>query len=198
MIAMNGPTPTADVGPRRLPGRTVPNSMAAGHERLSLPAFGPIAPERPALDGIGHGQDRHWPRFPMPKSGKSGAAAAFAAFDGLDADAVVRSWKRMNGSRSGRREPYIAAGSFTRRRRGEKAGRDARRLWQDRDRGDRDRRRDLVRRQPARRRPRPRSTTCSRRRGRMARRTRSPSATEPTRLPCQRRLNTFAISAASG
>jgi rare lipoprotein A len=44
------------------------------------------------------------------ETGKSGAAA-FAAFGGLDADSVVRSWKRMNGTAA--TEPYIAAGSFT-------------------------------------------------------------------------------------
>ena len=39
-------------------------------------------------------------------------ASAFAGFDGLDADSVVRSWKRMNGNAAAA-EPYIAAGSFT-------------------------------------------------------------------------------------
>jgi rare lipoprotein A len=106
MIAMNGPTPTADVRSASFPA----NSMAAG-TGLSLPAIGPIAPERPALGGIGQVKIA-LASLSYADGGKSGATAAFAAFDGLDADAVVRSWERMNGAAPAP-EPYIAAGSFT-------------------------------------------------------------------------------------
>jgi rare lipoprotein A len=112
MVAMNGPTPTADAGPAGFPGELV-DMTATGTSRLSLPAIGPIAPERPA-GGIGDVQVA-MASLSYANDGKSGASQAFAAFDGLDADAVLRSWKRMNGDAAAinAREPYIAAGSFT-------------------------------------------------------------------------------------
>lgn len=108
MIAMNGPTPTARVGADGFPGELV-DMTATGTSSLSLPALGPIAPERPAggevqvaMASLGYAEN-----------GKSGAAA-FAAFDKLDADAIVSSWKRMNGGGAdAATAPYIAAGSFT-------------------------------------------------------------------------------------
>jgi rare lipoprotein A len=107
MIAMNGPTPTADVGPAGFPGQLV-DMTASATSGLPLPALGPIAPERPA-EGLGEVQVA-MASLGYAENGKS-SAAAFAAFDGLDADAIVRSWKRMNGNAAA--EPYIAAGSFT-------------------------------------------------------------------------------------
>lgn len=108
MIAMNGPTPTADVGPAGFPGQLV-DTMSTASSGLALPVLGPIAPERPG--GIGETQVAMASLF-YAADGKSGAASAFASFDGLDPDAVVRSWKRMNGDVT-TRGPYIAAGSFT-------------------------------------------------------------------------------------
>jgi rare lipoprotein A len=113
MIAMNGPTPTTDGGPAGFPGEM----MATGTSSLPLPAVGPIAPERPAQGGVGD-VPFALASLSYADDGKSGAASAFAAFDGLTADAVVRSWKRMNDDAAAvpAREPYIAAGSFTQER----------------------------------------------------------------------------------
>ena len=108
MIAMNGPTPTTDVGAAGFPGELV-DTMAAGTS-LSLPALGPIAPERPAEGGFGEVQVA-MASLSYAQDSKP-AASAFAGFDGLDADSVVRSWKHMNGNATAA-EPYIAAGSFT-------------------------------------------------------------------------------------
>jgi rare lipoprotein A len=108
MIAMNGPTPTADVGAAGFPGEML-DAMATGSSGLSLPEAGPIAPERPAPDGIGN-VEIAMASLSYAQDGQPGAAA-FAAFGGLSADAVVQSWKRMNGGAAG--GPYIAAGSFT-------------------------------------------------------------------------------------
>ncbi|MDQ2633672.1 MAG: septal ring lytic transglycosylase RlpA family protein [Pseudomonadota bacterium] len=113
MVAMNGPTPTADVGPAGFPGEML-DRMATGTSSLPLPALGPIAPERPALGGFGDVQIA-MASLSYAADGKPGTASAFAAFDGLTSETVVRSWKRMNGSAAAIavREPYIAAGSFT-------------------------------------------------------------------------------------
>jgi rare lipoprotein A len=114
MIAMNGPTPTADVGPAGFPGQLV-DRTPTGTSSLSLPAQGPIAPERPALDGVG-GMQVAMASLSYAPDEKADGASAFAAFNGLSADAVVRSWKRMNGDAAASlvREPYVAAASFTR------------------------------------------------------------------------------------
>jgi rare lipoprotein A len=108
MIAMNGPTPTAD-GPAGFPGEL----MAGGASSLPLPAFGPIAPERPAFDGYGEVRVA-MASLSYAEDGKQGASA-FATFDALNPDAVLRSWKRMNGNVAEVpvRDSYIAAGSFT-------------------------------------------------------------------------------------
>ena len=117
MIAMNGPTPSADVGASAVafPGEFVEGvPMAIGS--LALPAFGPIAPERPALEGIGESRIV-LASLSYAEDSKQGSASAFAALDGLGLtpDAVVQSWKRMNHDAlaPGAAEPYIAAGSFT-------------------------------------------------------------------------------------
>jgi rare lipoprotein A len=113
MIAMNGPTPTMDVGAAGFPGQLI-DGTATATSGLALPATGPIAPERPAPEGIGQVRVA-MASLSYAGETKSEAAAAFATFDGLDADAIVRSWKRMNGGAAAgsAREPYIAAGSFT-------------------------------------------------------------------------------------
>jgi rare lipoprotein A len=113
MIAMNGPTPTADVGPAGFPGQLT----GMDTDGFSLPELGPIAPERPA-QGIGEVQVA-MASLSYAGEARFGAASAFSAFGGLDADAIVRSWKRMNGEAA--TQPYVAAGSFT-------TGRDAKKL----------------------------------------------------------------------
>jgi len=107
MIAMNGPTPTTDVGQAGFPGELV-DTMSTGTSGLALPSLGPIAPERPASEGevqvasLFYAEDK-----------KVGAPSAFSAFDGMDANAVVRSWKRMNGDVAATGDSYVAAASFT-------------------------------------------------------------------------------------
>jgi rare lipoprotein A len=112
MIAMNGPTPTADVGSAGFPGELV-DMTATATSGLSLPALGPIAPERPAEGGFGEVQVA-MASLSYAQDSKP-AESAFAAFDGLNPDSILRSWKRMNGDAAAAptREPYIAAGSFT-------------------------------------------------------------------------------------
>ena len=110
MIAMNGPTPTASVGS----SVAFPGALADAGS-LALPAFGPIAPERPA-PGLGNAPFAV-ASLSYAESIPSRAASAFAALEsqGLTPDAVVQSWKRMNAATSSTpTEPYIAAGSFTR------------------------------------------------------------------------------------
>ncbi len=110
MIAMNGPTPTATVGAASFPSEQL-DMMATGSSNLQLPTLGPIAPERPVMEGdlpfavasLSYAQD-----------GRPANAAAFAGFDnGLNADAVVDSWKRMNGELAPSGEPFVAAASYT-------------------------------------------------------------------------------------
>jgi rare lipoprotein A len=113
MIAMNGPTPTTDVGPAGFPGEladTTVAGMVAEASSLPLPAFGPIAPERPAPDGLGQIQVAS---LSYAGDEKFGTASAFAAFGGLNPDAVLQSWKRMNNGIVPAGEPYVAAASFT-------------------------------------------------------------------------------------
>jgi rare lipoprotein A len=111
MVAMNGPTPTADVGPAGFPGQVV-DVTATGSGRLALPAVGPIAPERPAFDGPGEMRVA-LAALSYAGEGKESAASAFSTFDRLSADAVARSWKRMNESLVPSGEAYVAAASFT-------------------------------------------------------------------------------------
>ncbi|MEW9837942.1 septal ring lytic transglycosylase RlpA family protein [Mesorhizobium marinum] len=110
MIAMNGPTPSADVGPAGFPGGL--DMIATGSGRLPLPATGPIAPERPAFEGSG-GVQVAMASLSYTEERASAASAAFSAFGGLNADAVVLSWKRMNGGATPAVGPYVAAASFT-------------------------------------------------------------------------------------
>ena len=55
----------ADSGcrPGRLPGRNARSMADQASSGLALPAFGPIAPERPALGGFGDGPGRHGVAF---------------------------------------------------------------------------------------------------------------------------------------
>ena len=108
MIAMSGPTPTADAGPGGFPGGLA-GMAATGASGLSLPALGPVAPERPA-EGLGQVQVA-MASLSYAEDGRAGAAA-FATFDRLGTDA--RSWKGIDGDAAASPvEPYIAAASFT-------------------------------------------------------------------------------------
>jgi rare lipoprotein A len=111
MIAMNGPTPTTDVGASGFPGGLV-DMTATGSSRLPLPAAGPIAPERPAFGGVG-GVQVAMASLSYAEERMASASPAFNAFDGLSADAVAQSWKRMNDGFVPSGEAYVAAASFT-------------------------------------------------------------------------------------
>ena len=82
MVAMNGPTPTADVGPAGFPGEML-DQMAVGHER---PSAAGLRSDRAGTAGTRRhrrGAGRHGVAFLCGRR-KPGAASAFAAFDGLD------------------------------------------------------------------------------------------------------------------
>ena len=106
MIAMNGPTPTTNIGSARTPFEMASMS-GQGPSGLELPSLGPIAPERPAIgrDGriqvasLSYAPDRVQP------------ASAFSSFDGMNSASVAASWKRMNERPAGK--TYVAAASFT-------------------------------------------------------------------------------------
>jgi rare lipoprotein A len=120
MIAMNGPTPGAGVGQSPVaafPGtltNVVPASAprlepimtasASGLGQLELPAFGPIAPQRPAIEDIIRAEMKLAMSF-APEQAEP-AARAFEILDhgrqtGLPAQAL-----------SSGAAPYIAAGTF--------------------------------------------------------------------------------------
>ncbi|MBX3584530.1 MAG: septal ring lytic transglycosylase RlpA family protein [Rhizobiaceae bacterium] len=108
MIAMNGPTPSTDVGQ---PGRQL-DMMATGTSSVTLPAVGPIAPERPAFDGGGEVQLAMASlSYADEKAGKAGGA--LSAFGVLTSDTIASSWKRMNDDLVPAGEAYVAAASFT-------------------------------------------------------------------------------------
>src|SRR5690606_30539081 len=89
-----------------------PGGFAFGDSRArSLPAVGPIAPERPvttpeetriALASLSYRQEE--------ASSDAGSALSRLV---LDPDSVVGSWKRMNDAFIPASEGYVAAGSFT-------------------------------------------------------------------------------------
>ncbi len=114
MIAMNGPTPSVNVGGAvGFPGEAVTTQAAFG--ALSLPAFGPIAPERPAM-GLPADSPFALASLSYTQEPVSRAAKAFEALERpvMTADDVVRSWNRQHGSISDREAGgFIAAGSFT-------------------------------------------------------------------------------------
>ncbi len=123
MIAMNGATPSLGVGrtATAFPGvlsdapppiAAIGNVLADGD--FKLPAYGPIAPERPfqgfgvpetqvALAAMSYADER-----------VSRAAHAFAVLEGrtMTATDVATSWKRQSPS-STTEGGYVAAGSFT-------------------------------------------------------------------------------------
>jgi len=121
MIAMNGPTPSTDVGqmvpvptfspmqPQLPPSGDLPFGQAVAVSSVILPDFGPIVPQRPtrptqlALASMSYAAEA-----------QSSAAAAFAAVDGGGAAGEAQ-WKRGDkGSVSGPIAAYIAVGTFSR------------------------------------------------------------------------------------
>ncbi|MBA3448075.1 MAG: septal ring lytic transglycosylase RlpA family protein [Pseudaminobacter sp.] len=141
MIAMNGPTPNAEIGATAVsfPGVMVgsaptPMSMdaqmaAAGagdFGDLALPALGPIAPERPA-GGVIMETQVALAIMSYADNRVSGAVSAFTALDGgaMSSNDVARSWKRLNpdGGLATTSNPYIAAGSFSQREQAERVAR---------------------------------------------------------------------------
>lgn len=118
MIAMNGPTPSGDVGRSAVafPGAMTDTVAAAGLGMLSdaaLPTFGPIAPERPDpfLDG---GTQIAMAALGYAPSPSAQDRDPFAVLDrALTPDAVIASWQRMNpGGKAANPEAFVAAGSF--------------------------------------------------------------------------------------
>src|SRR5690606_661091 len=92
------------------PGRQL-DMMATGTSSVTLPAVGPIAPERPAFDGGGE------VRLAMAslsyadeKAGKAGGA--LSAFGVLTSDTIARSGKRMSEHVVPAGEADVAAASF--------------------------------------------------------------------------------------
>jgi rare lipoprotein A len=120
MIAMNGATPSASVRAVAFPGSlsgattavAAAQTVAAGE--FLLPAFGPIAPERP-LDTAANPGIQVAMTLSYADERVSNAALAFAAFDAhrMTATDVIASWKRQNPpSTADAMTGYVAAGSF--------------------------------------------------------------------------------------
>lgn len=114
MIAMNGPTPTTNVGaPANSPFGMAEMSSGmsgAGPSGLELPSFGPIAPERPEF-----GQMRVASLSYAPAAR---ATSAFSSFDALSSGQGAP--LGANAPVRGSGQPYVAAGSFTDAREAEK------------------------------------------------------------------------------
>ena len=174
MIAMNGPTPTPTSGRPAFPGKMLDRpavAMTTGTSSLRLPAFGPIAPERPAFDGFGNAFRSPWRRFPMPRK-EAGRGFGLRRVRRTERpDAVLQSWKRMNNGIIPSGEPYVAAASFTDAGEADRLAKPCPPLAGPRSKRPRSTGRSgtasICGMTAARR-----STTCSRRRGRTARRTR--------------------------
>jgi rare lipoprotein A len=126
MIAMNGPTPSA-AGSAAFPGVMVDGASATPAQAqpvvaadagafgdLALPAFGPIAPDRPGVEMIFETQVAMATLSYAPNPLQS-AARAFAALERkpMSPDDIAQSWKRLNPLGAGAAmQPYVAAGSF--------------------------------------------------------------------------------------
>ena len=131
MIAMNGATPSAPIGEKpavAFPG-TLTDVAPAPAERpeaqpvmtaavadsfdIVLPAFGPIAPERPSIENIIQTQMAMATMSYAPNG--TDAASAFDALEGTrmtETDAA--SWKqRADDAMQASGEPFVAAGTFT-------------------------------------------------------------------------------------
>lgn len=118
MIAMNGPSPSSASGavavpfPGQLTNSASAQPVISAAGSVTLPDFGPIAPERPEIDlpaqspfsvaSLSYADER-----------VQGAANAFAALDGagMSPAEILQSWKRQAPS-AGSPTDYVAAGSF--------------------------------------------------------------------------------------
>jgi rare lipoprotein A len=121
MIAMNGPTPSVSVGrpaaafsgmmSDATPALDTAETVAAGE--LQLPAFGPIAPERPLETASNPGTKVATMSYADERVSN---AVAFAALDAnsMTASEVIASWKRQNpsGPADDAAGDYVTAGSF--------------------------------------------------------------------------------------
>jgi rare lipoprotein A len=133
MIAMNGPTPSADIDetstatpfPGVMADAAAPavaglamtasfDSGAALPGDLDLPAFGPIAPERPAFDPLADTQIA-FATMSYAEHRVARAADAFAVLEksAMSSADIAESWKRLNGASASETDPFVAAGSFT-------------------------------------------------------------------------------------
>jgi rare lipoprotein A len=126
MVAMNGPTPSKRVGVavaavdgltpiQGYGGDLLPAATPVAFETgtVTLPAYGPIAPERPE-EGIWPQQNQQVAMGLMSYADRrvKTAASAFAAFDGAEAEDIAASWKRENPGAPVADQSYIAAGTF--------------------------------------------------------------------------------------
>jgi len=128
MVAMNGPTPSkrAGVAVAAIPnvmvdgltpiqgygGDQIPAATPVAFESgtVTLPAYGPVAPERPE-EGAWPQQNQQVAMGLMSYAEPAmKMAPAFAAFD--DAEDVAASWKRENPGEPAADQSYVAAGTF--------------------------------------------------------------------------------------
>ncbi|AZN99899.1 septal ring lytic transglycosylase RlpA family protein [Mesorhizobium sp. M9A.F.Ca.ET.002.03.1.2] len=118
MIAMNGPSPSSASGavavpfPGQLTNSASAQPVISAAGSVTLPDFGPIAPERPEINlpaqspftvaSLSYADER-----------VQGAANAFAALNGagMSPAEILQSWKRQAPS-AGSPTDYVAAGSF--------------------------------------------------------------------------------------
>jgi rare lipoprotein A len=121
MIAMNGPTPSANVAPAAIPfpsatpdAAPIPSAGMVAFGDFALPDFGPLVPERPANEAMP--TQLALATMSYADERVSGAAAAFSALDGerMSATQIAQSWKRFNPdlAATGQPAPYIAVGTF--------------------------------------------------------------------------------------
>ncbi|MFI0849525.1 septal ring lytic transglycosylase RlpA family protein [Mesorhizobium sp. IMUNJ 23232] len=134
MIAMNGATPSGgaigekpavafpgaltDVAPapaERPEAQPVMTAAVADSFDIVLPAFGPIAPERPSIENIIQTQMAMATMSYAP-GGDTSVARAFDALEGTRSTAAdAASWKQpdADGTTKASGEPFVAAGTFT-------------------------------------------------------------------------------------
>jgi rare lipoprotein A len=125
MIAMNGPTPSADVGasapfpgkladvaPRPVVASLQPAAFAPGDPLL--PDLGPAIPERPE-NGFGtSGTQVAFATLSYADNRVRTASDPFTVLGGdkLTADGIVSSWKRQNPEGAPANKAFVAAGTF--------------------------------------------------------------------------------------
>lgn len=125
MIAMNGPTPSAEVPAfpgvladstaRPVSTASVSTAAAFGALDIVLPEIGPIAPERPADGFAGPGGGVAVAALSYADGRTARTADPFAALDaGLTSERIVASWKRQSSVTAGAMADgaFVAAGTF--------------------------------------------------------------------------------------